>query len=266
MISGFIAALVMAGAPAPAPQTAPRAASGPVTVEVVASAHIDAPATAFTLTTTLSVEGKDRAAADAALAAKRAEVAAALAGAGIPASAIGPAPEIPNPFLGTVKLDTTTVTEVPAIDMDALMTEDGEESTTTTSGDTAAESQVMITEAIAVRTTSIPQATAAKAALEKLDLTVGDPRVSLANADAVHREAKKKAIAKARADADAYAAALGLRVIRVARVSEAGGSLLLPQLQGAVMGVMEIFETGQEIPRGSLRISETVTVEFVVAP
>jgi uncharacterized protein len=49
------------------------------------------------------------------------------------------------------------------------------------------------------------------------------PVYSLADASGPRREARTRALAAARADAEAYAAALGLRVVRIVRVTERGG-------------------------------------------
>lgn len=93
------------------------------------------------------------------------------------------------------------------------------------------------------------------------------PEYSLIETGPARREAKARALAMARADAEAYAAALDMRVVRVARISERLGL----DMYTLGMGYTGLYrrrvstllgeETGPEIEIGAV-----VGVDFVLAP
>lgn len=89
---------------------------------------------------------------------------------------------------------------------------------------------------------------------------INGPTLSLANPDSALDEARVDAIAKARARAEIYAKALGMRVIRIAAVSESG------DVSGPPMPMMfaraEAADAATKIVPGEQEIAVNVTVVF----
>lgn len=89
---------------------------------------------------------------------------------------------------------------------------------------------------------------------------INGPTLGLANPDSALDEARVDAIAKARARAEIYAKALGMRVIRIAAVSESG------DVSGPPMPMMfaraESADAATKIVPGEQEIAVNVTVVF----
>lgn len=95
----------------------------------------------------------------------------------------------------------------------------------------------------------------------------GRPQYSVANDAAARRVARAEAIAKTRADADAYAAALNMRVLRIARITERAGFDFMSMMLGTMMGagpnnMQERFEPSD----GRVPVPVIVGVDFVLGP
>ena len=93
--------------------------------------------------------------------------------------------------------------------------------------------------------------------------TVNGPRFSLADPAPAQREARRAAVAAAREEADTYAAALGMRVTRILRVSERGDF--------NVEGDDEILVLGSRISRPNLAAGELSTkirvwIDYAMVP
>jgi uncharacterized protein YggE len=93
---------------------------------------------------------------------------------------------------------------------------------------------------------------------------VQGPNFSLSHPEPAQAEARRAAVAAAREQADEYAAALGMRVSRVLRVSERGGFE-----QEARNGL--IMVTGSRIPKTPLEPGEittriTVWIDYAMVP
>lgn len=92
-------------------------------------------------------------------------------------------------------------------------------------------------------------------------------RVQYGQADpvAARDKARSLAIAKARADADAYAAALGYRVVRIQRVSNARPGISMNELIGFFVLVDD--RTNRKQPGWfAATVSESVAIDFVMVP
>ena len=79
------------------------------------------------------------------------------------------------------------------------------------------------------------------------------------------RQARADAIAKARADAEAYAAAMDMRVARIVRVSERSGMDLMSMMFSNPAWAQQIEQMGQ--PQGpDISVRVVVGVDFALAP
>jgi uncharacterized protein len=81
----------------------------------------------------------------------------------------------------------------------------------------------------------------------------------------VHAEALRKAVAKARADVDVLAQALGLKTVRVLSVEETGARFV-PMMRTMAANAQAGAEVATPVESGSLDISASVTLIVEVAP
>jgi uncharacterized protein YggE len=88
---------------------------------------------------------------------------------------------------------------------------------------------------------------------------------TLRDQDAVHAEALRKAVAKARADVDVLAQALGLKIVRVLSVEETGARFV-PMMRSMAASAQAGADTATPVESGSLDISASVTLSVEVAP
>lgn len=111
---------------------------------------------------------------------------------------------------------------------------------------------------------TIPVASAAIAALVKSGITgLSGPDFGFSDAEALRRKSRADAVAQAKAQADDYAAALGMKVVRVLRVSERASN----------GGGEDIIVTGsrRSVPPpvllpGEQTITTRVWIDFALAP
>jgi uncharacterized protein YggE len=104
-------------------------------------------------------------------------------------------------------------------------------------------------------------------ALEKAGATVaGSPQYSAEDTSAARQGARRKAIAQAQADADTYAAALNMRVARIARVTERTGTdimtMMFSEMSGGEGRMMQMFEPED----GRVPSVVFVGIDFILAP
>ena len=99
---------------------------------------------------------------------------------------------------------------------------------------------------------------------EKDAVVMENPALSLRDDRRARNAAIQDAIAKARADADAYAAALGMKVVRVigARDQVAQSTLTFPDYEK----MFERFAGGSDVKSGMVKTSARVIVEFALTP
>ena len=88
---------------------------------------------------------------------------------------------------------------------------------------------------------------------------------TLRDQDTVHAEALRKAVAKARADVDVLAQALGLKVVRILSVEETGARFV-PMMRTMAANAQAGAEVATPVESGSLDISASVTLSVEVAP
>ena len=210
-------------------------ANGPVTVEVVAVGHVDAPATKFVIAIELTANGDTDDKAKAALAAKKAALVQKLAAAGVTL-----VPEEP----GTAK---TSPIKLDSFDTSADKSDD----------------KPSASESFSVQAPTRAAVTAAQDIVAKTDGASADqpPVSSIGDNGVASRAAKRDAIARAKLDAQNYADSLGYANATVVSVSERGdlGTLFTFGMSMASRGPKSMFEPsrGDTVP-----IDVAVTVTF----
>lgn len=93
----------------------------------------------------------------------------------------------------------------------------------------------------------------------------GPPVYALADAATPRRQARAQAMQKARADAEAYAASLNMRVVRIVRITERMGLDMLALLASEPNMVMRAFGGGG-VSGPDVRTIVMVGVDFALAP
>jgi uncharacterized protein YggE len=199
----YALALALVTAPGVAlAQSAP--VDGPVAVEIVSAGQVKVPANRFRFSVKVTGKGADEKAAEAALAANRAKLVAALAGQGIregqplQGAASNPLASLFGAFTGRSK---------PSFSLDTL--EDGDKPQST-----ATETVFFDAPSRAAAAGAGPVAEANSGKMEEEVIALLDDYVGPT------RQAKADAIAKACGEAAAYASALGLRKASLVRISE----------------------------------------------
>lgn len=95
---------------------------------------------------------------------------------------------------------------------------------------------------------------------------LGRPRHEVSNDGPARQVALIQALAEARAKADAYASALGLRIVRMVRVTERVGfdflSVMFGEMTGGPQAMRQMYEPNEE----GVAVPVTVGVDFVLAP
>jgi uncharacterized protein len=89
---------------------------------------------------------------------------------------------------------------------------------------------------------------------------------TLRDQDTVHADALRKAVAKARADADVLAQALGLKVVRVLNVEETGARFVPVMRSMAATPAAAAAEVATPVESGTLEISASVVLTVEVSP
>lgn len=227
----------------------------PVSVEVIGTGAIEIRASSERFSISYNGRGATAAAAETAKARKEAEVLRLLAADGVPATAITPLSASEQAKLAV---------------MGGLVELGGAGADGATGDDAAAGGE----EARGGRTVQVPtlaQATALTAKLRAVGVQVGDPTPSYDNVGAARRDARLAALTDARAGASRYAAALGMKVGSVRRVSETGDGALLPGLQEKIAGMFATGSPGlmqqmMQPPKATAKIEEAVVVEFALLP
>ncbi|MCC6925465.1 SIMPL domain-containing protein [Novosphingobium sp.] len=94
---------------------------------------------------------------------------------------------------------------------------------------------------------------------------ISGPSFQMSNPSAATDEARVAAMKNARARADLYARAAGLRVVRIVSISEGGGySPPMPVMYGAKMAMADAAPT--PISAGEVEAAVNVSVQFELAP
>ncbi len=95
---------------------------------------------------------------------------------------------------------------------------------------------------------------------------VNGPGFELDNPDAALDEARVSAMRKARARANLYAGAAGLKVVRILSISESGGYAPPPPVLYARAAAMDSAPAAPPMAPGELAMQANVTVVFELAP
>ncbi|HEX4848195.1 MAG TPA: SIMPL domain-containing protein [Novosphingobium sp.] len=94
---------------------------------------------------------------------------------------------------------------------------------------------------------------------------VNGPNFQMSDPSAANDEARANAMKAARARADLYAKAAGLRVVRIISISE-GGGYAAPQPVYAKMAMADASSAPTPISAGEMEMQVSVTVQFELAP
>jgi len=99
-------------------------------------------------------------------------------------------------------------------------------------------------------------------------VVVGRPTMTVSDDSVARRAARAEALAKVRADAEGYAAAMSMRVARIVRVTERGGFDFMAMIFGAMTGGGEsaMLRERFEPANGQVPVPVFVGVDFVLVP
>ncbi|WP_179504399.1 MULTISPECIES: SIMPL domain-containing protein [unclassified Sphingomonas] len=95
---------------------------------------------------------------------------------------------------------------------------------------------------------------------------VNGPSFQLDKPDVAQDEARVDAVSKARARAELYARAAGLKVVRILTISETGGWSPQPPMLYARADKMMMSAAPSPVAAGELDVSASVTITFELAP
>lgn len=274
VILGLSLALATGPAASQAPVALQPLAAGEVLLELGTIGVATVPADLATITVAISGTGETEAAARADLEAKYRRVVAAARQAGVPAAAI-----TQSEPASIMDMRTFDVREEPppppddeAVNAAAPMPP--------LSDDMAVNAATPMppplvrphytSRSVIVRVTDMARVDTLRTALAAAaDSETGNASVvySLTDSRAARQAARAQALAAVRADADAYATSLSMRVARIVRVSERTGVGLLPLLLGESSLVRQAFGPRPGESRGrDVSVFVVVGVDFALAP
>ena len=95
---------------------------------------------------------------------------------------------------------------------------------------------------------------------------INGPSFQMDDPDAATDEARIQAMKKARARANLYASAAGLKVVRILAISESGGYAPQPPVLYARTTMADGMEKSTPVAAGEVSLTSTVTVLFELAP
>jgi len=238
---------------AQAPVNVPTLAPGEVLVEVNSVGIVRSPATSATLRGSLSAEGANEAEARRQLDTRIQQLTAAARSGGAAAS--------------DIDIDDRSVTEVE--DFDELLSASMSMTEESPAEAAAAEPAARRWAGSARFTIRMRDGTRAIALKERINDLEGAtsqvPELELGDDTAARRTARSQAVTSARADAETYAAALNMRVVRIARVTERLGV----DVAGMFLNESNlVMRTARNLERadGQVETYALVGVDFVLAP
>ena len=221
------------------------AQAGPVSVEIVSAGQITQPANRYRLQVTLTAKGADEAAAAAALAAARAKLLQQLGGLNVREA---------HPDAGAPTSVASLIATIGGRSKPSFSTE-------VLDDESEAAPQSTATEKLMLDAPSRTAVDSARPVIEANGGTLGDEVIPLLIDYVVPtRQAKADALKKARAEAEAYAASLGLRHATVTKISErqdltAGAINFVGQL-------VSTFAPKPEAQADEVTVQANLTVEF----
>ncbi len=95
---------------------------------------------------------------------------------------------------------------------------------------------------------------------------INGPNFQMDDPDAATDEARTQAMKKARARANLYASAAGLKVVRILAISESGGYVPQPQVMYSRAAMADGMEKSTPVAAGEVSLISTVTVLFELTP
>ena len=95
---------------------------------------------------------------------------------------------------------------------------------------------------------------------------INGPSFQMDDPDAATDEARIQAMKKARARANLYASAAGLKVLRILAISESGGYMPQPPVMYARAAMADGMEKSTPVAAGEVSLTSTVTVLFELVP
>lgn len=240
-------ALALAAVPAAVQAQAPLA-QGELLLELGSIGTATVPADLATLTVHIGGRGETEAAAGAEIDARYRRVIAAARQAGVPAAAI-------------TEGARSQIADVRTFDAMEIPPSEGRPAAPPPPSHFASRSAV-------VRVTDMARVDAIRGALiaaAETEPSNAMPVYSLTDSRAARQTARAQALAAVRADAEAYAASLGMRVARIVRVSERTGVGLLPHLLGDPTLPRRLFGPGENRDP-NVTVLAVVGVDFALAP
>ncbi len=94
----------------------------------------------------------------------------------------------------------------------------------------------------------------------------GTPQYAVSDTSAGRRTARTKALAQARADGEAYAAALNMRIVRIARISERGGMDMMGLMFSEMAGAGGLGRGPIQASAGEVPSYVFLGIDYVLAP
>ena len=95
---------------------------------------------------------------------------------------------------------------------------------------------------------------------------INGPNFQMDDPDAATDEARTQAMKKARARANLYASAAGLKVLRILAISESGGYVPQPQVMYSRAAMADGMEKSTPVAAGEVSLISTVTLLFELTP
>ncbi|MBB4839361.1 uncharacterized protein YggE [Sphingomonas kyeonggiensis] len=242
------------------------AAAQEVRLKIVGDGVIDRPASVITATATFWGENGDPKAMETAREEKYREIVRIVAKAGLPASAVvrGDWP----PLMASVAVPVVVPPAPPAPPRSAPLAPPVITTTPRVPLPPAPPRYSPLPPrlggSVIITFTSPAQLAEVRAGLQQINVGLGSEQSQIDDEPGLRREAKTRALAAARADADAYARSLGYKTIKLVAIDEAG-QLLPPSVQRLFENAP--FGRAKPAPKpGLVHIEESVIVEFVLTP
>jgi len=236
--------------------TAPLAA-GEVLLEVNAIGNVSTRADLATFTIAIQSGGATDAEARRAAEAEIARLAAAARAAGIAAGDFSR-----SPVVGMFPMDAAA--EAAAGDLERAAAQIVAEAGNAPAAPAPPQAQARAS--VTIRLRDVDRVPALREALAGNGRSsIPDPVYSLADSRRARDEARRQAIASARADAETYAAALGLRVARIVRVTDRMGMDIVSMMMSDP-GEMRRMINMSEVGGPEIAIMVPVGIDFALAP
>jgi len=249
-------ALALTAAAAGAQPAAPLAA-GEVLLEVNATGTATSRADLATFTLMIEAQAPSEAEARGRAEAEAARLVAAARAEGVPAG------DITRQAIRVISVTTTPEVEAAMRDLEAAANEVAEPGSPPIAH---APPQPVATGRVEVRVRDVARVAAVREVLERNGAANGaEPVYTLTDPRPARDQARRRAIAAARAEADAYAAALGLRVVRIVRVTERVGADLLALMTGGADEMRRLMGGGDG-RTGEVTTALALGIDFVLAP